>query len=558
MEYNSKRNKKITGSSRSKSHSNHPKSAEEGKGEYATISANSSSGQNAALQRLHLLQRQGRKEWKGIRSECVGRPGTCTLLNRQRFFPQTDLQKENDRQNKMLHWVFKKLQELDFNRKKNDGARNRTMSPISKTNSSMTTAGANSTATRFGKADGIVFGSTKQPKIPSVKPYQEFVTFKPIKEHQVVSGPLSSYLFSRGFCTDYTELSYKLLKCESRLMRSTLESLGFNYTESHDWNILWISSSTKPYLYDGLNEYQKINHFPASSEITRKDKLCINLLKIQEKFGKDNFHIAPDTYLLPDEFADFYEEYQKMRNSEPRKPLWVIKPNASSQGKGIYLIDDVNEINLDDSCVISKYIPNPLLINGHKFDLRIYVLVTSWDPLRVYVYKEGLTRFASEEFSTSSNKKSRFIHLTNYSLNKKNANWKTNEDSQRDDFGFKWSITALCQHLERIGIDMDLLWSKIYDVIIKSFVLGETPIINSMKRNCSYRTNCFELYGFDILIDSDLKPWLIEINLSPSLSADSPLDFKIKTNLISDTLNLVGLMKFDRKKEKGKHKEDEE
>ena len=70
-----------------------------------------------------------------------------------------------------------------------------------------------------------------------------------------------------------------------------------------------------------------------------------------------------------------------------------------------------------------------------------------------------------------------------------------------------------------------------------------------MKRNLSHRTNCFEIFGFDVLLDSDLKPWLLEINLSPSLSADSPLDFTIKTNVISDAFNLIGLMKFDRRKE---------
>jgi len=211
-------------------------------------------------------------------------------------------------------------------------------------------------------------------------------------------------------------------------VRSTLETHGFVYTESHDWNLLWLASSGKPYLYDGLNEYQKINHYPSSYEITRKDKLCLNVLKMQEKFGKMNFYIIPDTFLLPDEFADFFAEFHQVKNNEGRKPLWIVKPNASCQGKGIYLIDDINDIDLDESCVISKYIPNPLLINGHKFDLRIYVLVTSWDPLRVYVYKEGLTRFATEEYTTASNKKSRFIHLTNYSLNKKNTNWKTNEE----------------------------------------------------------------------------------------------------------------------------------
>ena len=93
---------------------------------------------------------------------------------------------------------------------------------------------------------------------------------------------------------------------------------------------------------------------------------------------------------------------------------------------------------------------------------------------------------------------------------------------------------------------MNLLWSKVYDVIIKALLAGEHPIIQGMKRNCNYRTNCFELYGFDILIDSDLKPWLLEINLSPSLNPeDSNMDHIIKSNLVADTLSLVGLVKFD-------------
>ena len=69
-----------------------------------------------------------------------------------------------------------------------------------------------------------------------------------------------------------------------------------------------------------------------------------------------------------------------------------------SRGRGIYIVDDIAEVNVDDLSIVSKYIANPLLINGHKFDLRIYVLVTSIDPLRIYVFKEGLARFATEEY----------------------------------------------------------------------------------------------------------------------------------------------------------------
>jgi len=58
-----------------------------------------------------------------------------------------------------------------------------------------------------------------------------------------------------------------------------------------------------------------------------------------------------------------------------------------------------------------------------------------------------------------------------------------------------------------------------------------------------HRNNCYELLGYDILLDSNLTPWLLEVNLSPSLAFESPLDLKIKGNLIKDTLNLVGLKK---------------
>ena len=79
--------------------------------------------------------------------------------------------------------------------------------------------------------------------------------------------------------------------------------------------------------------------------------------------------------------------------------------------------------------------------------------------------------------------------------------------------------------------------------------MGEYPITKKLKTSNIDQRNWFELYGFDVLLDSDLKPWLIEVNLSPSLGTDSPLDFHIKSTLLTDTFNLVGVRKFDRKKE---------
>ncbi len=75
---------------------------------------------------------------------------------------------------------------------------------------------------------------------------------------------------------------------------------------------------------------------------------------------------------------------------------------------------------------------------------------------------------------------------------------------------------------------MDILWSKIYDVIIKSLISIDGYIQTQLKKLNSIKNNCFELLGFDIIIDTELKPWLLEVNLSPSLACDSPIDLKIK------------------------------
>lgn len=96
---------------------------------------------------------------------------------------------------------------------------------------------------------------------------------------------------------------------------------------------------------------------------------------------------------------------------------------------------------------------------------------------------------------------------------------------------------------------MNLLWSRIFDVMIKTIALGEHYVIQAQKKNQMHRGNCFEVFGFDILLDSDLKPWLLEVNLSPALSCDSPIDQTIKSTLLADTFNMTQIKRFDRKKE---------
>ena len=172
---------------------------------------------------------------------------------------------------------------------------------------------------------------------------------------------------------------------------------------------------------------------------------------------------------MPDEFADFYSHFHSLRSKEATN-MWIIKPQNSSQGKGIYIIDDISEVPIDEQCIISRYVSNPFLINGLKFDLRLYVCITSMDPWRIYIYNEGLVRFASEPYDASLGKGAKYSHLTNFSINKKNERYVNNANADLDDSGHKWSLNALTRHLEQAGIDMDLLWSRIYDVVLKSLI----------------------------------------------------------------------------------------
>ncbi len=98
-----------------------------------------------------------------------------------------------------------------------------------------------------------------------------------------------------------------------------------------------------------------------------------------------------------------------------------------------------------------------------------------------------------------------------------------------------------------MNIDYDKLFNKIHDVVIKACISVEPFMLNSINKTQEHRNNCFELYGFDILIDEHLNPWLLEVNVCPSLSSTSPLDRRIKTCLLSDILNLVGFCPYDKK-----------
>ncbi|KAL2099422.1 hypothetical protein ACEWY4_005902 [Coilia grayii] len=337
-------------------------------------------------------------------------------------------------------------------------------------------------------------------------------------------------------------LAFKIVRTESRLVRGILTNHGFHevHPSSNDFNIMWTGSHLKPYLFRGLQVFQKVNHFPRSYELTRKDRLYKNIQRMQQAHGYKNFHFIPQTFILPSEYSEFCNSFSKDKES------WIIKPVASSRGRGIYLVSNPSQISLDENVLISRYVNNPLLIDDFKFDVRLYVLVTSYDPVIIYLYEEGLARFATVKYEHSGkNIKNQFMHLTNYSVNKKSSDYVSCDDPDVEDYGNKWSMSAMLRYLKQQGKDTTLLMGQIEDLVIKTLLSVELQIATACKMFVPYRTNCFELYGFDVLIDTNLKPWLLEVNLSPSLACDSPLDLKIKASMIADMFSLIGIVCHD-------------
>ena len=185
------------------------------------------------------------------------------------------------------------------------------------------------------------------------------------------------------------------------------------------------------------------------------------------------------------------------------------------------------------------------MINDYKYDCRIYVLVTSYDPLKIYLFHNGLVRFTTQKYTASKKfLKKRFIHLTNYSVQKKAPNYVKNtgdEEEEEDETASKWDLYSLKNKWREMGINVEDVFSKVKDLIIKTILSVESTLASNYNRAQKNRGVCFEVYGFDVLFDKDMRPWLLEVNILPSFSSSSPLDKKVKSMLMSDIFHLIGL-----------------
>ncbi|OAF66702.1 Tubulin polyglutamylase TTLL11 [Intoshia linei] len=333
------------------------------------------------------------------------------------------------------------------------------------------------------------------------------------------------------------------------IIKTVMQDNEFQFSNETDCDIFWFDGAMSIDKLNDLKSFQKINHFPAMNEISRKDNLARNISRMI-KYNKDEFSFIPKTWIFPADYSSF-QNYVKLNKKKRR--YFITKPLNGAMGNGIKLTKNIDRHQYNDGGIVQEYIEKPFLVDGYKCDLRLYVMITSCDPLRIFLYNDGLLRLSTEKYSppNESNMDSVYMHLTNYSINRHSENYNRSSSMET---GSKRSLLFFNKYLMKQGYDNKAVWRNISDLIVKTMILVHPHLFHAYRlyRPCQspeLDSVCFEILGFDIILDRKLTPWLLEVNRSPSFNVDEKLDNVIKYGLIEDALKLIRMKHFDKRKE---------
>ena len=399
-----------------------------------------------------------------------------------------------------------------------------------------------------------------------------------------------------------TENSIKLKYCIYKGNNDKLIEKCFEYRKeiwekseyplSQYCDLLWTPLSKDINFKMLENKKQYVNHLEYHDEITNKRNLFLTLLKYCEKKHYNLFTFFPFTIIfelkhktLETQLKHFEYIYDKIENyicgtntdlfnhkyneifytyqtrklgSEQRiffpkthydgYNLWLIKAINLNRGMGIKVENDLDKIEkeiieINDNlkmeisnkkkrkckCIlIQKYIEKPLLYQGRKFDIRLWVLFIGNKPDNVYIFKEGHLKATCGNYDLNS--KDIYVHLTNYSIQKYNS------DFSKIEIGNEIPFKDLQKDLDSKKIKINFR-NNIYPKIVR--IVRITAGAAKAKINMMNRKNCFEIYGYDFMIDEKFNPFLIEINTNPGFEFSSPLINMLLPRLIDDAFKLT-------------------
>jgi hypothetical protein len=380
--------------------------------------------------------------------------------------------------------------------------------------------------------------------------------------YRLVNGSLRRKLMPNGGRASW---AFKPVRLPG-LMRHVLRDHGYEEwgeaegSEESGWTVIMCTGFIEHASVDltRLQPYQKANRIPGVHALAGKAQLWECFAAARERHGAAVFDFMPEHFLLPKMSAD-YERHMRARLDEAAEDdegdTWILKPDGgcASFGTGIFLHRPTPDSGWGGAVmpkevrshrgVASLYIDRPYLMDGVKSDLRLYVLVTSVHPLVVYLYDEGLARFATTPYDRDASLDERTMHLTNYTLNKHSA---TFDGSLEEDQGSKRSLSAFRRRItEHLGDERAAqVWRDVDTLIVKTAIAAHPALSAATRRTgapLGAESKFYQLLGFDVMLDEAAKPWLLEVNADPSLGTDSPVDLRVKLPMLVDMLNVVGL-----------------
>ena len=239
------------------------------------------------------------------------------------------------------------------------------------------------------------------------------------------------------------------------------------------------------------------------------------------------------------ELGQKYFDMEHMPRKHCEQNFWLLKPANMNQGRGIEVIRNLKEFKLSwyskpshSIWVIQKYIEQPMLYYGRKFDIRIWVLLT--DACDIFFYKDGYIRTSSEPYNLKSSEN--YVHLTNNCLQVHGRNYSKHEPENTLSFStFKeYLVGAYKQCKVQPNFDIDII-PRIKDLIIDTIMSIKPELISPSKK----RGATFELLGYDFMIDEDLRTWLIEVNTNPYIGIPNDYIKEILPKMLDSMLNIV-------------------
>lgn len=286
--------------------------------------------------------------------------------------------------------------------------------------------------------------------------------------------------------------------------------------------LLWHDAIKDDDYFSALRPWQVVNRLPMVNVICRKAPFIRTIQRIA-KFFPEEFNFLPRSYILPHENIPFA---QIIRRTKKRH---IIKPDGGALGNGIEIIEPRGQyVPWKRLAVAQEYIESALL-NGYKFDLRVYALVVSAKPLKVYTYRDGIVRFCSEPASS----KSRFSELTNTAVNMRNPGACTAAITK--------TISEIFPQIQKQGVNTEKLWKEIDRVIALTMIASSSFIAQRAGIVCPNPgyPRCFQVLGFDILLDTNWKPWIMEVNYRPSLEFGTMDEKNLKVAMLKDVMRIA-------------------